>query len=84
MYFLMECFLRLGCMIIFIHYLTRKAPYHFPKSENILSFNVNCSMMLEPVPAQPLPLRNNDISTTMLLNKHENINIYKVAPYAIS
>ena len=71
-------------MIIYIHYLTRRVSYHFLKSENILNFHVNCGMMLEPVPAQPLPLRNVDISTTILLNKLENIDIYKVAPNAIS
>ena len=36
-----------------------------------LSFWVNFSIMLESVPAQPLPLRNIDLSTIVLLNKHE-------------
>ena len=40
--------------------------------------------MLEPVPAQPLPLRNVDLSIVVLLNKHDNNNINKVTPYAIS
>ena len=40
--------------------------------------------MLEPVPAQPLPLRNIDLSITVLLNKHVNNNISKATPYAIS
>ena len=40
--------------------------------------------MLEPVPAQPLPSRNIDLSIIVLLNKHENESINKAAPYAIS
>ena len=40
--------------------------------------------MLEPVPALPLPLRNIDLSIVVLLNKHENNNINKAKPYAIS
>ena len=40
--------------------------------------------MLEPVPAQPLPLRNIDLSIVVLLKKHENNNINKATPYAIS
>ena len=36
--------------------------YHFQKSENILSLHVYGGMMLENVPAQPLPLHNNGIS----------------------
>ena len=40
--------------------------------------------MLEPVPAQTLPLRNIDLSIVMLLNKHENNNINKVTSLAIS
>ena len=45
---------------------------------------MNCNMMLEPVPAQPLPLRNIDLSIIVLLNKHENESINKATPYAIS
>ena len=40
--------------------------------------------MLEPVPAQPLPLRNINLSIVVLLNKHENDNRNKATPYAIS
>ena len=40
--------------------------------------------MLEHVPAQPLPLRNTDLSIVMLLNKHKNNEINKATPYAIS
>ena len=40
--------------------------------------------MLEPSPAQPLPLRNIDLSIVVLLSKHENNNINKATPYAIS
>ena len=40
--------------------------------------------MLEPVPAQPLPLRNIDLSIIVLLNKHENDSINKATTYAIS
>ena len=40
--------------------------------------------MLEHVPAQPLPLRNIDLSIIVLLNKHENNNINKATSYAIS
>ena len=45
---------------------------------------MNCSIMLEPVPAQPLPLRNIDLSIVVLLNKHENNDINKATSYAIS
>ena len=34
--------------------------------------------MLEPVPAQPRPLRNNDLSLIVLLNKHEKIFSHSV------
>ena len=70
-------------MIIFIYYWTLKVHYHFPKSVNVLSFHVNCGMIPARVAAQRLPLRNNHISTTLLLNKQENINIYMVVSYAI-
>ena len=40
--------------------------------------------MLEPVPVLPLPLRNIDLPIVVLLNKHENNNINKAKPYAIS
>ena len=40
--------------------------------------------MLEPVPAQPLPLRNIDLSIIVLLDKHENKNINKATPNAIT
>ena len=40
--------------------------------------------MVEHVPAKPLPLRNIDLSIVVLLNKHENNNINKATPYAIS
>ena len=39
--------------------------------------------MLEPVPAQPLPLQNIDLSIVVLLNKHGNNNMNKATPYAI-
>ena len=39
--------------------------------------------MLETVPAQPLPLRNIDLSIIVLLNKHEKESINKATPYAI-
>ena len=45
---------------------------------------MNCSIMLEPVPAQPLPLRNIDLSIIVLLDKHEIESINKATPYAIS
>ena len=45
---------------------------------------MNCRIMLEPVPTQPLPLRNIDISVVVVSNKHENDNINKATPYAIS
>ena len=44
---------------------------------------MNCSIMLEPVPAQPLPLRNIDLSIIVLLNKDEKESINKATPYAI-
>ena len=78
----MEYFLCLWFIAIFIHYLTQKAHFHFPKLVKFLSFWVNCRIILEPGTAQPLPLRNIDI--TVLLNKHENNNINKATPYAIS
>ena len=40
--------------------------------------------MLEPVPAQPHPLRNIDLSIAVLLNKYENNYINKGTPFAIS
>ena len=40
--------------------------------------------MLKPVPAQPLPLRNIDLSIVVLFNKHDINNINKATPYAIS
>ena len=40
--------------------------------------------MLEPVPAQPFPLRNTDLSIVVLLNKHGNNYINKARPYATS
>ena len=49
-------FLCLWCIAICIPYLTQKAHFHFPKLVNFLSFWVNCSIMLEPMPAQPLRL----------------------------
>ena len=45
---------------------------------------MNCRIILKPVPAQPLHLRNIDLSIVVLLNKHENNNINKATPYAIS
>ena len=39
--------------------------------------------MLEPVPVQPLPLQNIDLSIIVLLNKHKNNNMNKATPYAI-
>ena len=39
--------------------------------------------MLEPVPAEPLPLRNIDLSIIVLLNKNEKESINKATPYAI-
>ena len=57
--------------------------FYFPKLVNFSSFWVNCSIMLEPVPAQPLRLRNIDLSIIVLLNKHENNNINKATSYAI-
>ena len=83
-YLFMEYFLRLWFIAIFIHYLTQKAHFHFLKLVIFLSFWVNCCIMLEPSPAQPLPLRNIDLSIVVLLNKHENNNINKATPYAIS
>ena len=76
-YLFMEYFLCLWFIAIFILYLTRKAHLHFPKLVNFSSFLVNCRIMLEPVPAQPLPLQNIDLSIVVLLNKHENNNINK-------
>ena len=66
------------------HYLTQKAQFHFPKLVKSFRYWVNCRIMQEHVPAQPLPLRNIDIYIVVLLNKHENNNINKVKPYAIS
>ena len=85
-YLFMEYFLCLWCIAIFIHYLTQKAHFHIPKLVIFMIFWVNCSIMLEPVPAQPLPLRHIDLSIIVLLNKHENNNIHvnKATPYAIS
>ena len=83
-YLFMEYFLSLWFIAIFIHYLTQKAHFHFPKLVNVLSFWVNCRIMLEPVTAEPLPLRNIDLSIVVLLNKHDNNNINKATPYAIS
>ena len=40
--------------------------------------------MLEPVPTQPLPLRNIDLSVIVLLDKHKNESINKATPYVIS
>ena len=80
-YFFIEYFLCLGCIVIVIHYLTQKTHFHFPKLVNISSFHVNCSMLLEPVPTQPLPF---DQPIIQLLNKHENNNLHKVTTYAIS
>ena len=40
--------------------------------------------MLEPMPAQPLPLRNIDLSIIVISNKHENESINKAKPYVIS
>ena len=40
--------------------------------------------MIELSPAQPLPLQNIDLSIVVLLKKHENNNINKATPYAIS
>ena len=45
---------------------------------------MNCSIIHEHVSAQPLPLRNIDLSIVVLLNKHENNDINKATPYAIS
>ena len=45
---------------------------------------MNCRIMLEHVPAQPLPLRNIGLSIVVLLNKLENNNTNKATPYAIS
>ena len=45
---------------------------------------MNYRIMLEPVPAQPLPFRNIDLSIVVLLDKHDNNNINKATPYAIS
>ena len=83
-YLFMKYFLCLWCIAIFIHYLTQKTHFRFPKLLIFLSFWVNCSIMLEPVPAQPLPLWNIDRSMIVLLNKHENESINKATPYAIS
>ena len=83
-YLFMKYFLCLWCIVISIHYLTQKTHFHFPKFVNVLSFWVNCSIMPEPMPAQPLPLRNIDLSIIVLLNKHEKESINKVTPYAIS
>ena len=44
---------------------------------------MNCSVMLEPVPAQPLPLRNIDLFIIVLLNNIEKESINKATPYAI-
>ena len=38
-------------------------------------------MLLEPVPAEPHPIRNIDLSIIMLLKQHENNNINKVTHY---
>ena len=64
--------------------LTQKAPFHCLKSVNFSCFRVTLTMLHETVPAQPLPLRNIDISIIMLFNKHENNRINKVSPYPIS
>ena len=39
--------------------------------------------MLEPVPAQPLPLQNIDLYIIVLLDKQEHNNMKKATPYAI-
>ena len=44
---------------------------------------MNYSIMLETVPALPLPLRNIDLSIIVLLNKHEKESINKATTYAI-
>ena len=79
-YLFMEYFLCLWFIAIFIHYLTQKAHFHFLKLVNFSSFWVNCRIMLEPVSAQPLPLRNIYLSIVVFLNKHENINIMRRHP----
>ena len=81
-YLFMEYFLCLWFIVIFIHYLTQKAHFHFQKLVIFSSFWVNCRIMLEPVPAQPLPLRNIDLSILVFLNEHENNNTNKATPYA--
>ena len=54
-------------MYFYLHLLFGTyAPTHFPKSVNISMFRVNCSMTLEPMPAQPLSLRSNDRSFSAL------------------
>ena len=82
-YLFMEYFLCVWCIAIFVHYLTQKAHFHFPKVVNVSSFCVNCNVMLEPVSVQPLPLQNIDLSIIVLFNKHENNNMNKATPYAI-
>ena len=62
----------------------RRHIFIFQNWKKILSFWENCRIMLEPVPAQPLPLRNIDLSIVVLLNKYENNYINKSTPYAIS
>ena len=79
--FLCGIFSLLGVYYYLYSLFDIKTHFHFLKLVNISSFRVNCSMLLEPVPAQPLPLRNIDLSITMHLNQHENNNINKVTPY---
>ena len=81
---LLNIFFACGVLLSLFTILTLKAPFHFPKSVNISNFCVNYSMLLEPVPTQPLPLRNFDLFITWFLNKHKNDNIYKVTPNAFS
>ena len=57
-----------------------KSTFSFSKIGKCFDFRVNCSIMLEPVPAQPLPLRNIDLSITVLINQHENGSINKATP----
>ena len=83
MYFFMEYFLCFGCILIFILHLTQKAHFYNSKLVNISSFYENCSMLLEPVPAHHLPLRNIDLSFIILLNQYENNNINKETRYLI-
>ena len=75
------------CLCVLLSLFTiwhRKHIFILKKLVDISSFHVNCSMLLEPVPAQPLPLRNIELSIIMLLNQHENNNINKVTPYPTS